>query len=660
MARTIFGGESGGTGVNNSGKTITIGGNVSHAGAFAQTFTATGTTTITLPLTGTLSTLSGTETFTNKRITQRIGTTASSATPTPTGDTADQYNITALAANATFAAPTGTPTDGQRIIIRIKDNGTARTLAWNAIYVGQTDIDLPTTTIVGKTIYLQFYYNSADTKWVLLDSNLALTSGLSNKQATLVSGTNIKTLNSYPLLGAGDYLLAPIPTLKNWLLKLQDSPATAKLVFVGDSTSDLAGNASPLISLMTDYSGDGQPLAGFDTTTNMPNYGSNGNTIQNFISGGGLSALVTAAPGLNLIVFSYGINDARTNTVTKSQLKAYVITCIDAIRAASPTTDIILRMPNSFKSVSPNGYIQQGGYASIAAAAQAQSDILYHAYKELEFRWDNVVLLNTQDYAYGRIATATNPLMSDEIHPYYDPMVNLLIEKIGYVEPFRKDLAKTALASNFSNPWTVYPRAMEADGYYTEICTGVINGIGSTYLDITCDAYSVPKLFPTDAVIIGGKFVFQLTGDGGALYPNVLRLTFPSGTLTGNTTTKGTVKIYRSNFNNTEIAQRYFKDIYNYPYRRSVTGYGGVGYIRIETIYDGLHPYTNALRMPAGDLELQESDVIIPEGASTPISLVGASFSKFSDSVLNISLSGDYSSFGGVNWIFGNHLYENV
>lgn len=105
-----------------------------------------------------------TSTFTNKRITPRIGTTASSATPTPSADDHDQYNVTALAAGATFGAPTGTPTDGQKLIIRVKDNGTARTLAYNAIYraIGVT---LPTTTVINKTIYLGMVYNAADTKW---------------------------------------------------------------------------------------------------------------------------------------------------------------------------------------------------------------------------------------------------------------------------------------------------------------------------------------------------------------------------------------------------------------------------------------------------------------------------------------------------------------
>jgi hypothetical protein len=106
-----------------------------------------------------------TQTLTNKRITSRIGTTASSATPTPNADTDDQYNVTALATNATFGVPSGTPTDGQNLVIRVKDNGTARTLAFNAIYRFSTDLAAPTTTILSKTIYLGFKYNGADTKW---------------------------------------------------------------------------------------------------------------------------------------------------------------------------------------------------------------------------------------------------------------------------------------------------------------------------------------------------------------------------------------------------------------------------------------------------------------------------------------------------------------
>lgn len=92
-------------------------------------------------------------------------TDASTATPTPIGSSFQNfYTLTALATNATIAAPSGTPTNLNRLIIRIKDNGTARTLAYNAIYRA-VGITLPTTTTISKTIYLGCIYNSADSKW---------------------------------------------------------------------------------------------------------------------------------------------------------------------------------------------------------------------------------------------------------------------------------------------------------------------------------------------------------------------------------------------------------------------------------------------------------------------------------------------------------------
>lgn len=48
----------GGTGVNNSGSTITIGGNLTFSGAFTTSFTVTGNTSVTLPTSGTLATTS--------------------------------------------------------------------------------------------------------------------------------------------------------------------------------------------------------------------------------------------------------------------------------------------------------------------------------------------------------------------------------------------------------------------------------------------------------------------------------------------------------------------------------------------------------------------------------------------------------------------------
>jgi hypothetical protein len=78
---TAITGQYGGTGVDNSGKTITLGGNLTTSGSFATTLTATATTSVTLPTTGTLATLDGAETFTTKTLTSPVlgGTTTSAS-----------------------------------------------------------------------------------------------------------------------------------------------------------------------------------------------------------------------------------------------------------------------------------------------------------------------------------------------------------------------------------------------------------------------------------------------------------------------------------------------------------------------------------------------------------------------------------------------------
>ena len=96
----------------------------------------------------------------------RVASVTSNATPTPNADATDIYIITALAAAATFAAPAGTPVQGQQLVIRIKDNGTARALDFTTAGVYRAiGVTLPTTTVINKTMYLGFIYNSTDSKW---------------------------------------------------------------------------------------------------------------------------------------------------------------------------------------------------------------------------------------------------------------------------------------------------------------------------------------------------------------------------------------------------------------------------------------------------------------------------------------------------------------
>lgn len=104
------------------------------------------------------------KTLTNKRIRERVDSTASDATPRIDTDLFDCFTITALAASITNFLITGTPTNFQTLVIRIKDNGTARAITMGSSFVAM-GASLPTTTVISKLMHIVCIYDTVQSKW---------------------------------------------------------------------------------------------------------------------------------------------------------------------------------------------------------------------------------------------------------------------------------------------------------------------------------------------------------------------------------------------------------------------------------------------------------------------------------------------------------------
>jgi hypothetical protein len=158
-------------GVHDATKVVGIAGNQTitgvktfGSGKIVVTNLTVGAFTVTPPsATDTLVGRATTDTLTNKRITPRIVTTTDDATAVIDTDITDQYQLTAVA-NDTTISTTGSPTAGQKLIIRLTDAGVAKNLTWDGVFraVGVT---LPTVTVATKTHYIGAIYNLTATKW---------------------------------------------------------------------------------------------------------------------------------------------------------------------------------------------------------------------------------------------------------------------------------------------------------------------------------------------------------------------------------------------------------------------------------------------------------------------------------------------------------------
>ena len=142
----------GGTGVNNGNKSITLGGDLITSGNYSTAIITTGNTTISLPTSGTLATLAGTETLTNKTFVNSslTGTLTLGGTtfPSSSGATGQVLSLT----SSGVASWTSVLKDG---FDETASNGSAGTMTTTT--AGQTNFTL--TQAPHSTSRLKMYIN---------------------------------------------------------------------------------------------------------------------------------------------------------------------------------------------------------------------------------------------------------------------------------------------------------------------------------------------------------------------------------------------------------------------------------------------------------------------------------------------------------------------
>lgn len=86
-------------------------------------------------------------------------------------DVYDGYACTALSSALTINNPTGLPADGQDLLLKIKDNGTARAFSWGTAFVA-VGAPLLASTVLSKAAYIWCVYNGTTGFWEVFPAQI--------------------------------------------------------------------------------------------------------------------------------------------------------------------------------------------------------------------------------------------------------------------------------------------------------------------------------------------------------------------------------------------------------------------------------------------------------------------------------------------------------
>lgn len=333
---SIVAGLYGGTGVANSGKTITLGGNLATSGAFATTLTATGTTTLTLPTTGTLATLAGTEALTNKTYngnswTAGTGTLAIAAGKTITESNTLTYTGTDGSTVAFGTGGTVLYSGGAGFVASIA--GTANEITASAA-TGAVTLSLPAgLTFTGKTM-TGGTFNSGAFNGTLGATTPSTVSATTLTASSLTSG-RVPYVSTAGLLV--DSAVLTFNGTNNFSMVGNDASAVLATVV----NSNTAGGARFVLQ-NNGASGSRFNTYAFGSTAAGTTFGVNlASAVRLTADQSALSALIIGNDAVNVPIV-FGINTSEVGRFTSGTLSTGALSLAYTTAASSTTTGALI------------------------------------------------------------------------------------------------------------------------------------------------------------------------------------------------------------------------------------------------------------------------------------------------------------------------------